>query len=156
MTAPLGTTTVPAAKAYLFTLLSAQLAGDGRTSLKVFYDDPGTDILDDIIVVGKMANRVSKPYTMRGSMTGRGSMWETYDLEVVVSCYRGGDQPQHVYERAWLLATQIESAVRADPSLGGLVTLAFPAHSSDDPKEESEQMGRLVDITLGITIESDF
>jgi len=157
MTAPIPVSTVPAVKAYLFAQLKAKLTPDPiqtASSLTVFYDEPGPNQPDDIVVVGACKSRQVTPFQMVGS-GGRGWLYEKYMLEVTVACFRGGDNAQLIYERAYALTGQIETAVRSDPSLGGLVTQAHPAGSHDDPQWETQHKGRTVAVVIDIDVEAE-
>lgn len=114
--------TVPAAKAWLFTAITAQI---NDPTVQVVYDEPGTYENDDIIMVGDV-RRTPSPLSMVGTM-GAYALQEDYEIDVVVSVYRGGDNAQTVYERACTLANTVEYVVRNDPTLGGAVPKAIPS-----------------------------
>lgn len=146
------TSTVPAVKAALFTLFQAQLT-PGSSSLGVFYDEPGPNQPDDIVSVGACKSRQVSGMAMVGS-GGAGWLHELYTIEVTVACFRGGDDARAVLERAYSLCGQVETAVRADPSIGGLVLVARPVGSHDDPQWETQHKGRTIAIIIDIEIEA--
>jgi hypothetical protein len=137
--------TIPAAKLYLFTQITA-LVND--TSVLVCYDPPGPRQPDDILMVGAVDRQVV-PYQMVGSGQA-GWLDESYSIEVVVSVYRGGDDARTAFERACVLADQVVYVVRNDPSLGGAVVVAHPEQSRYEAAWEEEHKGRLVTVTIPI------
>jgi hypothetical protein len=148
------TSTVPAVKAALFTLLQAQMTpANATSSLGVFYDEPGTNQPDDIVSVGACKSRQVVPFKIVGSGAA-GAFWEKYTLEVTVACFRGGDDARAVLERAYVLTGQVETAVRNDPSIGGLVSIARPVGSHDDPQWDNQHKGRNIAVVIDIEVEA--
>lgn len=143
--------TAGAARSYLFQSLTAQLAPDmlnKSASLLVCYDDPGPHQPDDIVSVGKVERHISVSSLVGGG--GAGWLSESYTIEINIEVYRGGDDPQAVYDRAASLCDAVVAIVRADPSLGGLVLQARPISSSHSVTWVEESMGRLASTTLEI------
>lgn len=151
MTIP--TSTVPAVKAYLFAQLEAACTKDpsdnGTHALLVSYDEPGPYEPDDIVSVGAVTERRLTPLAFVGS-GGANALREDYALEITIDVFRGGDQAQTCYERAWALLGQVETAVRADPTLGGLVEQAWPRLARDEPAWDEEHKGRRVRLTVSV------
>lgn len=143
--------TIPAVKAFFVAGLTALLTPDVGKTIGVFYDVPNTNAPDDMVVIGRVSNRVAKPRNMVGS-GARLWIYEEYSIDVAVDSFRGGDQPQQVFERAWAVASLVESFVRSDPSLGGKVVQCSPATSSDDSQWDQKHNGRIVHISLTFTI----
>jgi hypothetical protein len=137
--------TVPAAKLYLYTQITALI---NDAAVLVAYDPPSTYQPDDIVMVGAVDRQVV-PYQMVGS-GGAGWLDETYQIEVVVSVFRGGDNARTAFERACTLADQVVYVVRSDPSLGGAVVVAHPEVSRYEPAWEEDHKGRLVTVTIPI------
>jgi hypothetical protein len=71
---------------------------------------------------------------------------------VQVAVWRGGSDAVAVDARAWALIAAVETAVRNDPSLGGLVTVASPIRSTADGTWEESHKGRLVDASVEVLI----
>jgi hypothetical protein len=154
--------TVPAVKAYLFNALKvrtelATLIAQGEAL--VSYDDPGPFQPQDIVAVTNVTRSV-KPLQMVG---GGGAGWldESYTVDVVVDVFRGGDDPQTVFERACLLVDVVVDVVRQDPSLGGLVIQANPEASdyvsewATQDQEDTEQvlyLGRATRVLVPIKV----
>lgn len=155
MTTPLvdipGTTVWPV-KQYLLQLISTNATPDGQFPLWVGFDEPGTSITPDLISVGR-CRKTSKPTALVGS---GGPLWmsEEYEIEVLCSSARGGDERVQpvVVGRAWDLASLVERLVRTDPSLGGLVTVAYPATADDISEPSESHKGRSVTVRLGIKV----
>ncbi|MBM9504523.1 hypothetical protein [Actinacidiphila acididurans] len=149
MTVP--ASSAPAARAYLFGQLSAQLTPDPdspRSSLLVCYDQPGPNQPDDIVSVGKVI-RTFEFSSFVGS-GGAGYLQERYTVEITVDVFRGGDDAQGAYIRAAYLTDQIVAAVRSDLTLGGAVLAARPTTHSTDAEWDDEHLGRHATATLEI------
>ena len=149
MTIPVST--VPAVKAYLVTQLTATLTAATGKQLGVFYDEPGPFQPDDVVSVGDVTSFVSAPGAMVG---GGGAGWieERYTLEVVIDVFRGGDQAQTAYERAWALLAGVCSLVRTDPSLGSRVVEARPGQVTTTSEWDADHKGRHVRLSLGVDV----
>jgi len=147
------TSTVPQVKAYLFTQLQSTLTAEQGSSLLVCCDEPGPYEPDDIVSVGDVTTRTTVPLAMVGS-GGAGWLVETYSLEIVVDCYRGGDNPQAVAERAWSLIGQVETVVRTDPSCGGLVIEARPGECRSESAWDEQHKGRRVRVTVAVDVQA--
>jgi hypothetical protein len=141
--------TVPAVKAYLLDLMQVALAGP---DLQVYYSEPGPGYPDDVVYLGDTEQQ-QKPTQMVGS-GGAGWLFESYHQVVEVDVYRGGDDPQAVFERAAALVAQIESLVRSDPSLGARVITAFPSETHYESGLEESHMGRITHATMRISVEA--
>lgn len=141
--------TVPAVKAYLLELMQVGLAGP---DLQVYYSEPGPGYPDDVVYLGD-TKLTQQPVQMVGS-GGAGWLFEAYHQVVEVDVYRGGDDPQAVFERAASLVAQIEAMVRADPSLGGRVITAFPADTDYESGWEEGHGGRITHATMRISVEA--
>ena len=145
--------TVPAALASLTTLVQAQTATDAIASqILVCQGEVGMDAPNDIIQIGTSIRRNLRPNTLLGSYAS-GSLEETYDIEVLVSTWSGDPDPIAITNRAFLLAEDVESAVRTDPSLGTSVLEAHPAGTTGGNAEwTSEPVGRLCELTVTISV----
>lgn len=142
--------TVPAVKSWLFQQMSAALDGQ---DIGVFYSEPGPGYPDDVIYLGD-TEQSNEPTQMVGS-GGTGWLFESYHQVIEVDVYRGGDQAQIVFERACALVATIESLVRADPSLGGNITIVgYPAGTHYESGWEESHMGRVTHATMRISVEN--
>lgn len=139
--------TAPAAKAAIFAAVRAQISD---SSVLVCYTAPASnDRPNDILAVGDVFNRVTTPTVMMGS-GGTGWITEVYMVCVAVSSFRGGNDFQSTEWAAWNLIADIESAVRSDPSLGGVVIDAYPADSSVSTAWEDNAKGVLAEGSVNI------
>lgn len=152
---PIPVSTVPKALAYLYPLIVTAV---NDPSVVVAYGMPDTNIPEDVIAIGTAVRQLMTWHGLVGS-GGAGAMSEEYELEFMVSSYRGGgpEQFQVVFERAWALTSIIDNVVRADPSLGNLVQVAAPnAHDStlDWAKAASGSQGPLCEVrgTIHVTV----
>lgn len=140
--------TVPAVRSYLRSAIVAQIADP---TVQVFDGVESTNVADDVVLVAGVQRQSS-----RSAMVGNGqqhALEETYQLEVRVSCFRGGgeDYAPTVDARAWALIAQVESVVRSDMSLGGLVLTARPGISqSSGPQWEDEHKGVICEVFMNI------
>ncbi|MFE9372250.1 hypothetical protein ACFYM2_21120 [Streptomyces sp. NPDC006711] len=133
----------PAVRQYLFDQLSATLTSDPdfpNEQLLVCFDEPGTFQPADIVSIGKVS-RQDNVSSMVGS-GGPGWLEETYDVDVTIDVYRGGDYPQHVFARSVALFDAVCVVVRSDPTLGGAVLSARPTASSHEVAWDDEHKGR--------------
>lgn len=145
--------TVPAVKNYLVTNLTAgpnSLAAVTGYGLGVFYDRPNRYLPEDIVVVGDVHRQVS----VLAMVGGGGQDWleEVYQVDITTSIFRAGDYAQTCYERAWTLTSGVESLIRSDPSLGGLVVEARPGVSTDATEWVPESKGRLCEVVLQVHV----
>ena len=137
--------TVTSAMAFLFSGITSAI---NDSEVLVSYGIPGPGQPDDIVYIGSV-DRTATPYQMVGSGQA-GWIDEQYDVEVVISSFRGGDDSRAVFERATSLADTVISVVRTDPSLGGVVQLAYPSDVSYVPAWDNDHKGYSTDVTLTI------
>lgn len=152
MTIP--TTTVPAARTYLINAITTQVASAGLSepTCEVYDSAPDHETEADVIAVCG-ARRTVQAMALVGS---GGQFWrqEHYSIEVLIDCYQGGvdGAMEAVNLRAYQLLSLIETAVRTDPSLGGLVVQAAPASSESAPAWDDNHMGARCVITASIDV----
>jgi hypothetical protein len=142
---------VPKAIAAIMAAVKIQVATDpNATTIALVQGDPGPDLPVDIIAIGTRAYRRMAPNNLVGSGS---TYWLNEDpvITSLVSCYTGADDPVGIQTRAYQLVGYIETAIRTDPSLGGLVDQAYPSQT-DDTGARWVDGGRLVEITVDITI----
>ncbi len=111
----------PALKAALVTAIRG-LSGITGTDVLVCYGEPGKYLPADAIAVGNCRSS-----HVIATISPLRSREETLEQEVVVQCYRGGDDAtgatqQLATERAWALTGLIVDYVQVtDPTVGGTV-----------------------------------
>lgn len=132
----------PTAKAALVAALQAALG----SAVLVTYGPPGPNQPDDIVAV----------MDVRGGQVmatmGNRSREETLDIDVVISCYRGGgtEVQQTVTERAYALMASLEVYLKTtDPSIGGTVR-SNAGITTHDMTEDATTKGRVAEIALTI------
>jgi hypothetical protein len=104
----------PVVKANLLTILRARA---GLSGVNVFWANPGTAIGQECIWLGKVSDLESDDYLRPAPRRKQ----EDYTVEVIVWCVMDGDDPQTVETRWWALVGEVESALQADPTVGGAV-----------------------------------
>jgi hypothetical protein len=129
---------VKAVRTALFHQLQANITGQ---NLLVSLGKPGTYDPDDIVWVGNV-HRTTNPSHMVGS-GGAGWLDESYQIQVTVEVYRGGDVEQTGFDRMCDLVDVVEAAIRTDPSVGGLVLWAYPQQVSYESDFEEDHKGRI-------------
>ena len=102
----------------------------------------GQDKAPDIIVVGEHIEQIASLGVFRGD-GGAGWLEETYKVRIVVSIYRGGDDATALRKRCVSFVNAIDAAVRADPSLGGVVLRAYPEAHTTTIAWDEEFTGRI-------------
>lgn len=130
--------------------LPATMLGDPPL---VCYARPGTYQPACIIAVGTKITQQAQPYQMVGS-GGAGWLYERYRLEVLISTFQGGEDPQAVQEAGWTCWQAVAGVVRADPSLGGRVVQAFPASYEMTTEWDPDHKGFVADMTCEIEVEA--
>lgn len=133
---------VPTARAALLNLIAANSTINADSTIRVIFDEPNAgDVMgNDLISVGRVTQR-ERPYGMVGS-GGAGWLMEDFDVEVIVSIFRAGDQAQTVFERAWTLVNAVRTAVRTDPTLSGTVAQAYPSEWDVETTWSEDGSGR--------------
>ena len=145
--------TVGAVRNYLMTALAAR--PEMASPVLVCLDGPSTYLAVDIVSVGD----IHRSWSTHGMVGGGGAGWleESYTVEIVVDCFRGGDNASMVFSAAENLAMCVIDVVRLDPSLGGLVIQARPESSDTSSGWETAPngaRGRRSGVTLHIAIEA--
>jgi hypothetical protein len=106
--------TVPALKSALLGVLQARA---GLSGVQVTYGWPAAP-QREFIVLYSVSGRQSF------AALGHLSREESYELQVVISVLSQGGVQQTITERAFALMAEIENALRADPTVGGVVRTA--------------------------------
>ncbi len=147
---------VPALKAAFVTAIR-NLSGITGTDVLVCYGEPGKYQPNDIIAVLDVSSTHS-PATISPNR----SREEEITANVMVSCFRGGDDPlgetqQLVTDRAWALTNLIVDYVQAtDPTIGGTVRGLTGEVSHDlaeafSPAADGIPAGRVAEIATSFT-----
>ena len=150
MTTPVST--VPAVKAALLAKLQARA---DLADVQIEYEPVSTFTDDEMIVLGAVQGRMD----VRRMVGSGGAGWldEAYVLTVSVYVFRGdADETasQTNEERAYALAASVADEVRADPSIGGLVTQANPSSFECVASWDEEHLGMHHRYDLGIAVEA--
>lgn len=133
----------------IFAMATSAVAADGSHTLGVVYDVPAAAATpDDVVAVGRV-ERVPTPFAMVGSM-GAGALHDEVTVHVVVEVFRAGYDPQAVFERAADVVNSIESAIRADPTLGGAVYVARPSQGSYEAAAADDHSGLIGTYELAV------
>lgn len=150
MTVPVST--VPAVRNYLVTAINNRVAAAGIASptVEVYVSGLDHETAEDVIVIGG-ARREVKPGAIVG---GGGQHWkfEDYHIEVTIDCFAGGTDFSSVDARAFQLLSLVETAVRVDPSMGGLVLVSYPASSDSLHMWDDSHKGARTMITAQIYV----
>ena len=143
--------TVPAAIAARTSLLTAQVATDSLPIL-VCQGEPPMDMPSDIIQIATDVMRTVVPQVFLGGYA-QGSLEERYTITCLVSTWSGDPDPVAVTQRAYTLASYVESAVRTDPSLGTTIIEAHPAGTTGGNASWTESpVGRLCELSVSINV----
>lgn len=141
------TSAAPTIKAALVAELQALYAAP----VVVSYGHPGADVEDDMVAV--MDIRSTQEVATLSPMRKRE---ETLDVDVVISCFRGGgpEAQQVATERAYALLALLESWVQGDGyTIGGTVRLGllsrYDLAEATDP--DILALGRVAEITATLT-----
>lgn len=147
------TSTAPAVKTWLYNLLVANLTPSPGSRLRVFYNDPGTDLPDDVVSVSNVLNRTT---TYAAFVGGGGANYldETYTIEIVIDAYRGGDNAITAEARAWVLEGAIEQLIRGDLTAGGTAGVfdLRPGAVSAAGTWSPDHLGHTVRLTLAVDV----
>lgn len=146
MTIPVST--VPQVRAYLFQQLTTAVPN----TAEVFDgEDTQSDREDWVKVLG--ARRQVGPLAMVG---GGGQFWrdEKYSVEIEIETFTAGrvGSMEASETRAYALLAVLETVVRQDPSLGGLVLQANPKDSTDVPSWSPDGSGAIVTINTSVEV----
>jgi hypothetical protein len=140
--------TVDTVRDYLVTNITTQIAD---TSVLVCYDEPGTYQPDDIVTVGDVAQTAE----IHAFMGSGGAHWleESYRVAVTISVYRANDDAQTTWKRAKALSDIVDVLVRTDPTLGGVVQIAYPSAAKFEATVVGNHAGRSVTVTKEISVQ---
>ena len=153
--------TVPAVIEYLLTQIEVAANQDpGSGDFLVCLGEPSVDFPSAIIEVAKDVRRTVVPQTFIGS-GGQDWLNESYDIDILVSVAMETvdvqTDPLTLTQRAWQLLSYVETAVRTDPSFGGLDLIAYPRTAVQEGPSwtgGTSGAGLLTVVTLTIHIEN--
>ena len=124
---------------------------------------PGITLPNDCIVITGVRSRTVNWENFIGS-AGQWSLMEKYDVGIECSTWLASGDSDNTsvvstqsLNRAWQLVAYVETAVRTDPSLGGLDLIAYPRTAvQEGPSWTSGTSGAglLTLVTLTIHIEN--
>lgn len=151
--------TVPSVISYLLTQVTSACASDPLEIL-VKTGEPAKNLPSDVIQFGSVRRTVRWESFVGGG--GNDALYEIYDLELdIYTALAYGDISDdsaialQVIQRAWQLLGYVETVVRTDPSLGGLVDIAYPQSSvSPNPEWTDGAVGLRVSINAPIHVEA--
>lgn len=159
MTVSIPVSTVPQALVYFQNALAAQLANDlYKRNVTVFMGDPGIENTPDLIEIDGNVERTPSHFALVGS-GGKLAVYEKYGIVWKVSSFlRGATQVEistPLMQRAYQLVGYIETAVRTDPSFGGLLVEAWPGQTQGgSPKWNADRSGMLCELTGRVQCEA--
>jgi hypothetical protein len=150
---------VPAVSQYLVTAITNATMGDPLPIL-VKLGDPGVNVPNDVVIIGEVRRTVDQL-----AYVGSGAQFflqEQYDITISTTSWSGtGDSDDTntvsvvLSNRAWQLVAYLETAIRTDPSLGGLVLVAFPRESaSAGPVWTTNPVGLQAQVDVVIHVEA--
>lgn len=147
----------PVFRAAMSALIKTALAG--QTEVGITFGSVPASEPDDMVFIKRVISR--KDF----ASIGAGTLKEFLDLDVVINCFRGGDDivaatgqstQQVASERAWALLALIETRVRTDITLG-LAQPFWVLTSRTDEVEtnpDEEIAGRYSELTATFTAET--
>jgi len=151
------TSTAPAAKAWLYGQMQSTLtaASDATFGLTYATTVATPNSPDDMVWLEGVQNRVVSNFAMVGNL-GQYSLAEEYDLVVQISCFRAGEESDVVATepgalaeaRTFVIAGQIETIQRTDPTMGGNLITSRPNQSGSDVDWDDSGNGRIATIQL--------
>lgn len=148
----MSTSTVPAVRAALVTRFAQLLIDAGDTTTKVTYGHPGKNVPARYVAVSSTEDgltREQRTLPLRQSS----SRTESYGIQVILWSLNGGQTPAHqqqVVEECWTALDVLDSGLRAETTLGGLVTSALITRAIDDDFLLAE--GRAAQIVATVTV----
>jgi len=148
----MATSSVPAAKAGLLTLLQANATLAPLYAVgAVTWAHPGKHIQKEAVFLGDAVFAEEQP------MVGNRIHRERYTIPVWVSVLNEGDDAQAAEQRMWTLVGGVEAAVRADPTLGAAVNTlsAVVANVGKQPRNFIEPQGRVSECQVSVVCEGN-
>jgi hypothetical protein len=143
--------TISQAITNLLTLINAQVATDAQASqVLVVLGQEGADRPNDIVNVATDIRFHLIPEVLMGSFQ-QGALLEEFEIDVLVSSWSGDPDPATIVARALTLVGYVTTAVRTDPTLGGVELEAYPSTVTGGEAVWTEApAGRLCEITVTV------
>lgn len=139
--------TIPAVLAQLSTTTWA-----GITGLQVEDGPTSRDLRGDALLVGFTPDEVPLSAVEQIADLGNGAA-ESYTVASVVRCWTGGDSFNPIRVRAYEHLSTMRARLRADPTLGGVVTRArFAGHVFQQYRNDKGQL--VVDLVVQVAVDS--
>jgi len=134
--------------------IAAVVAADSNAgAMTVCLGTPGPNVEDEVVYIPGEVNRVSTFQSFTGGF-GAGTLRESYDFDVHVSVYSNEDGATCM-NRAWVIAAYVETAIRNDPTVGGLVEVCYPSGTrGGEPAPIQEPAGVQTDIVITVHAET--
>lgn len=140
----MATSTIPAVKAALVSLIGAALPG-----VQVTWSTPREDKQPEWIRVGDVRGRQA------AARIGRQARKETYTVEIHVSLVKSDvEDPRVLTDRAFELVGEIEDVLRADETLGGVPGLIWAVVEKSDLSEGVAGGERWSEVVVHVGCES--
>jgi hypothetical protein len=140
--------TVPSVRAALVTRLTA----DVPAGVVVTYGHPGKQIPKRFVAVDSTEDGVTREQRTL-PLRATASRTETYDLRLILWSFTAdfdSTAQQTVTEDAWATVAAVDASLRAETTLGGVVTSALVTRAVDDDFLLNE--GRAAQIVLTVTV----
>jgi hypothetical protein len=157
MTIPVST--APQAVLYLYNAIADQVANDPTpTNIYLCIGDPGTPDPPDIIEVCAGIVNNWEHFTLVGS-GGPKAGYEKYQITYKISSAQAGDTEADIapvlMPRVWALHSYVDTAVRTDPSFGGLLVEGWPGQvTGGSPKWADSGTFMLCELTGRVQCEA--
>ena len=144
---------IPAAVTYLITMLNQTSVVTNPVPgfpIAVIRGAPLPEMPIDEAFVIQQAQRTTSRFQMRGD-GGTGWLREDITIPIDVVCVRGGDDEVTMENRLWTMVGAAESAIRADPTLGGTVLEAWPDSTPFTSEWTEQNIGRRGICTINVS-----
>lgn len=128
------------------------------TSAEAVYDGPAvtSESVSDFIVIGGTEDPDDEPSSFDQSWNGLGARTknEAGEVTCAVLVGTGGDEVKVARDRALALLGEVETAVRADPSLGGVLAGGWCHVSGGRHVQRLNSQGLYVRITFTVSYQT--
>lgn len=148
----MSTSTVPAVRAALVTRFGELLAAAGDTATKVTYGHPGQKLPARLVAVTATSEGVTREQRTQ-PLRANASRTEAYGLRVVLWVLDGRQDEaaqKRVVEACWAIFDVLDTGLRTETTLGGLVGSALITRADDD--DFFLDKGRAAQIVATVTV----
>ena len=139
-------------------VIDALVALAGTTSAGAVYDGPvvTSTLPPDFVVIGGTEDPDDEPSSFDQSWAGLGnrSKAETGDVTCAVLVGTGDENVKVARDRALVILGQVEAAVRADPTLGGVLSGGWCQVSGGRHVQRLNTQGLYVRITFTVSYQT--